>query len=467
MERESHNKIPQHILVAAWSIALGAIAPMLDSTMVNIAIKQLSATFHTTLSLLQWAITGYILALALAVPISGWLMNKFNGKRVFINAVITFGIISLCVGFSNSVILFIVFRVIQGFSAGIITTLMSTLLVKVAGEAYLGRVIAIVTTPMILGPILGPVLGGVLLQLASWQWLFFINVIVTIVAVPLMMKNLPQFEPFKKHQKLDLVGLLLLAVFTVTIIYGVTCASQFNNFNNKSTVLFMIIGAVMFIAYVIYDRMSKRPTVLPLELFKTRNFAVSSVGLLLANMAILGPMIILPLFFQTFKHYTEIQAAIALIPQGVGMLITRPFIGKETDKYGAKRVLLISIILSLIGSVPLIFITNHTPMIWILLTLFVRGLCVGGIMLPLTSNAYKGLAEEQLPEAGVGVNIIEQLGTTFGTAIIATIVASYTTHIHTSSNHSIVGYHWSFLFAAILLLCIIIPSSLLKTSTKH
>lgn len=467
MKQENQNKIPQHILIAAWSIALGAIAPMLDSTMVNIAIKQLSATFHTTLSVLQWAITGYILALTLAVPISGWLMNKFNGKRVFINAVITFGVISLCVGLSNSVTMFIVFRIIQGFSAGIITTLMSTILVKVAGEAYLGRVIAIVTTPMILGPILGPVLGGVLIQLATWQWLFFINVIVTLIALPLMMKNLPEFEPFKKHRELDIVGLIILAILTVTIIYGVTCAAQYNTFSNNSTERFVTIGIIMFIIYVFYDRFSKRSTVLPIELFKTRNFAASSAGLLLANMAILGPMIILPLFFQTFKHYTEIQAAIALIPQGVGMLITRPFIGKATDKYGAKCVLIISILLSLIGSVPLIFISNHTPMIWILLTLFIRGLCVGGIMLPFTSNAYKGLKEEQLPEAGVGVNIIEQLGTTFGTAIIATIVASQANHIHTTTNHSIIGYHWSFLLSAILVFCLIIPSIFIKTSANN
>lgn len=394
-------------------------------------------------------------------------MNKFNGKRVFIFAVITFGVISFCVALSNSVTLFIVFRIIQGFSAGIITTLMSTLLVKVAGEEFLGRVIAIVTTPMILGPILGPVLGGVLLHFGSWQWLFFINVIVTIIAVPLMMKNLPQFEPFKKHQKLDIVGLFILALMTVSIIYGITCATQFNTFINKATVIFLAFGVAMLVVYVVYDTLSKRMTVLPIELFKARNFAASSVGLLLANMAILGPMIILPLFFQTFKHYTEIQAAIALIPQGVGMLIARPFIGKATDKYGAKHVLVISIILSLFGSLPLVFISNNTPMVWIVLTLFVRGLCVGGIMLPLTSNAYKGLKEEQLPEAGVGINIIEQLGTTFGTAIIATIVASNANQSHVAVNHSIVGYHWSFLLAAVLVLCLIIPTSFNKTTSKN
>lgn len=152
------NKLPKEVLSAAWAIALGAIAPMLDSTMVNIAIDQLTKTFQTDLAMIQWAITGYVLAMAMAVPIAGWLMNHFNGKKIFIGAVILFGITSILAGISWNVTSFIVFRLLQGFSAGIITPLMSTLLVKTAGPENVGRVMAIVSTPMIFGPILGPVL---------------------------------------------------------------------------------------------------------------------------------------------------------------------------------------------------------------------------------------------------------------------------------------------------------------------
>ena len=133
---------------------------MLDSTMVNIAIDKLTHDFSTTLDIIQWAITGYVLALAVAVPVSGWLMNKFNGKKIFIGAVIAFGVISVLVGVSWDIFSFIFFRLLQGFSAGVITTLMFTLLVKTAGQENLGRVMAIVSTPMIFGPILGPVIGG-------------------------------------------------------------------------------------------------------------------------------------------------------------------------------------------------------------------------------------------------------------------------------------------------------------------
>lgn len=168
------QQIPKETMHAAWAIAIGAIAPMLDSTMINIGIKQLNQTFHTSIDIVQWGITGYILALAIAIPFSGWLMNQFNSKNVFIIAMSLFGLTSLMVGLSNSVNVFILFRIVQGFSAGVITSLMFTLLVKTAGQENIGKVMAIVSTPMIFGPILGPTLGGFIIHFASWRWMFLL-----------------------------------------------------------------------------------------------------------------------------------------------------------------------------------------------------------------------------------------------------------------------------------------------------
>ncbi|MDO3409781.1 MDR family MFS transporter [Saccharibacillus sp. CPCC 101409] len=453
--------IPKEILMAAWAIALGAIAPMLDSTMVNIAIDQLNKDFNTTLDTIQWAITGYVLALAIAVPISGWLMNRFNGKKIFIGAVVAFGVISVLVGVSWDVSSFILFRLLQGFSAGVITTLMFTLLVKTTGPDMLGRVMAIVSTPMILGPILGPVVGGFVVQIASWHWIFFINVFVVLIAVPLMIKAVPDFEPFNKDSKLDAFGIIALSVMSAALIYGISKAADHASFNNNETLLWTGIGLASAIVYFVYNRVRGNRTVLPLNLFAHRSFSAASAGLFLTNIAIMGPMLILPLFFQTFRHFTAIEAALALIPQGLGMLITRPYIGKMIDRIGAKKVVLVSIALSLIGSIPLVFITDQTSMVWISLVLFIRGTSVGGISLPLTSEAYTGLGSKQLPEAGVGINIIENLGSSFGSAVIATVVATVALQFPHTIAGSLEGYHAGFLLSAIVLVLIFIPGLLL------
>ncbi|NLS87557.1 DHA2 family efflux MFS transporter permease subunit [Bacillus subtilis] len=453
-----NSGLSKEVLSAAWAIALGAIAPMLDSTMVNIAIDKLNKDFSTTLDTIQWSITGYVLALAIAVPVSGWLMNKFNGKKILIGAVIAFGVTSVFAGVSWNISSFILFRLLQGFSAGIITPLMSTLLVKTAGREHIGKVMAIVSTPMILGPILGPVIGGFIVQATSWHWIFFINVFIVLIAAPLMMKTLPDFEPFNKNSKLDIFGIINLSLMSAAMIYGITKAADHASFNNSETILWASIGLALAVIYIVYNRIRKNQTVLPINLFAHKNFLASSVGLLLANIAVMGPMLILPLFFQNFRHFTAIEAALALIPQGVGMLVTRPMIGKMIDLIGAKYVVMASLVLSLIGSIPLIFITDKTSMIWISIILFIRGTSFGGIMLPLTSDAYTGLGSKQLPEAGVGIHIIENLGSSFGTAVIATVVATVMQGLQPTIANGLKGYHAGFLVSTIVLAVIFIPS---------
>ncbi|MFC4770766.1 MDR family MFS transporter [Enterococcus hermanniensis] len=461
------NKLPKEVLSAAWAIALGAIAPMLDSTMVNIAIDQLTKTFQTNLATIQWAITGYVLAMAIAVPIAGWLMNRFNGKKIFIGAVILFGITSILAGISWNVTSFIVFRLLQGFSAGIITPLMSTLLVKTAGPENVGRVMAIVSTPMIFGPILGPVLGGFIVQAASWRWIFFINVFIILIAAPLMARTLPNFAPFNRKSKLDVFGIADLSIMSAALIYGITKAADHATFRNSESLLWTGVGIVCLITYILYDRLKKHETVLPLTIFSHRSFKASSIGLFFANIAIMGPMLILPLFFQNFRHFSAMEAAIAMIPQGVGMLITRPVIGKMIDKLGAKYVVIVSLIISLIGTIPLVFVTNTTNMAWIALILFIRGTSFGGINLPLTSDAYTGLKDEELPDAGVGINIIENLGSSFGSAMIATVVATVLQGAQPTIAHQLVAYHAGFLVSVVVLALIFIPSLFLTNKTKN
>lgn len=462
----NQSKLPKEVLSAAWAIALGAIAPMLDSTMVNIAIDQLTKNFHTTLTIIQWAITGYVLALAIAVPIAGWLMNHFDGKKIFIAAVILFGFTSILAGISWNVASFIVFRLLQGFSAGIITPLMSTLLVKTAGPENIGRVMAIVSTPMIFGPILGPVLGGFIVQTASWRWIFFINVFIVLIAAPLMLRTLPSFIPFNRESKLDIFGILDLSVMSAALIYGITKAADHATFNNSESLIWTGVGLLLLVTYIFYDHYRGHQTVLPLTIFSHRSFRASSIGLFLANIAIMGPMLILPLFFQNFRHFSAMATAIALIPQGFGMLVTRPLIGKLIDQLGAKYVVIVSLIISLIGTIPLVFITNQTSMVWIALILFIRGTSFGGINLPLTSDTYTGLADEELPDAGVGINIIENLGSSFGSAMIATVVAAVLQGAQPTIAHELSAYHAGFLVSVIVLVLIFLPSLFLTNKTN-
>ncbi|WMT39339.1 MFS transporter [Paenibacillus sp. D2_2] len=160
MINKAEGKLPKELVHMAFILVLGAIAPMLDTTMVNIAVNQFAYDFHTSLNTIQWVITGYVLATAIAVPFSGWLINRFDGKHIYLAAELLFLISSVLSGASWSIGSLIAFRLIQGFSAGLIIPLLTTLLVKAAGQENMGKLMSIVGLPIILGPILGPVIGG-------------------------------------------------------------------------------------------------------------------------------------------------------------------------------------------------------------------------------------------------------------------------------------------------------------------
>lgn len=467
MTNQEMKSISKETMTAAWAITLGAIAPMLDSTMVNIAIKQLNQTFNTTIDIVQWGITGYVLALAVIIPIAGWLINQFDGKYVYISASILFGLTSLLVGTSWSVTSFIIFRIIQGLCAGIIITLMFTLLVKITGQEQIGKVMGIVSTPMIFGPIFGPVIGGFIIHFASWRWMFYLNVLIVIISVILQIKYLPKFKPFNKSKSIDVIGIILLSLISFTLIYGLTKATDYHGFFNETTIFYFIISCLLMLSYYFYNTIRKNNTILPLSLFRKKNYTASFMGLFLSNIGIMGPMIIIPLYFQVFKHYTAIEAAIALIPQGVGMLITRPYIGKLIDQYGAKWIAIVSVFISMLGSIPLLFIDQNTSIIWLSLILFIRGCSVGGINLGLTVDAYIDLRENEISEAGVGINMIENVGSSFGTAFIATIIAMLMTHFEHTTNQNIVSYHFGFLVSVLSLLMIIIPGLYLTNRKKN
>ena len=178
--------IPKSIMNITWILVLGAMMPLLDSTMVNIAIKHLSTDFSIGLDLIQWVITGYVLAMAISVPLAGWMAQRFNGKWLMIWSNIVFLVASIASGFSGSIYLLIVFRIVQGFSAGFISTLVSIMIVEVAGRERMGRLMSAVAIPAVLGPILGPVIGAVIVQYSSWRYIFFVNIPIGILAIILM-----------------------------------------------------------------------------------------------------------------------------------------------------------------------------------------------------------------------------------------------------------------------------------------
>lgn len=417
------EKLPKQILMNAWIIVLAAIPPMLDATMINLAIPSIAQDFSATLIVVQWGVTGYILASIISMPFVNWLLNRHNGKSVLLYGVVSFTLISLMVGCSWSINSFVAFRILQGLAAGIIPPTMTTLLVETSGKQYLGRIISIVTTPLLLGPILAPSLAGFLLTYLSWRWLFWLNLFLGCLSILLIHIYLPSYLINETSSKLDVLGLILIGLASVSGLYWLTQVNRLEEFMDFSMIKY---GLVFFIAlglYIYYDFRLKHATILPLSLFQSIDFSLKSIAIFIANAIILGSMIAFPLYFTNLLNISIHQTAIFLASQGVGMIVTRPFIGVWIDQFGARRVFLVGVILALIGTFPFIFFHKLIADIWLFLCLLIRGLSFGAITISLTTDIYQEVPKYLLSAASVTVQLLENLGTAFGSALFSAIVA--------------------------------------------
>lgn len=450
--------IPKSIMNVAWILVLGAMMPLLDSTMVNIAIKHLSNDFSIGLELIQWVITGYVLAMAISVPLVGWAVQRFNGKWLMIGANILFLAASIASGFSWNINSLIIFRIVQGFSAGFIMTLVTNLGFEIAGKDRMGRIMSTVGIPMILGPILGPVIGAVIVQFLSWRYIFFVNIPIGILAIALMIWKLPNFIPANIKAKFDFLGIILLGTASAALIYGITNAAKSATFNNSTTIAFVVAGVVILAIYMIYAVVKKEKVILPLHLFKSKNFSAVMVGLFLAGIATNGPMLLLPLFFQNIKGFSVLNTGLILISQGIGMLVARPLIGTLTDKLGARNVVLVSLTLAIVGTIPFVFFNEASSLIVVSVVLFVRGIGFGGIMIPMMTDAYTGMVKQEIAQVSIGTRLVQNIGGAFGSAVLATVVSLSIAGEAPTIPIMTTAYHNGFMLALVLSLVLLIPT---------
>src|SRR5215208_8425938 len=202
--------LDRKLLAIASVVVLGVIMSILDTTVVNVAISHLSTTFDTSLETIQWIVTGYTLALATVIPISGWAADRFGTKRLYMLSLALFLCGSILSGLAWSAESLIVFRVLQGLGGGMLMPAGMTILTRAAGPHRIGRVMSIIGVPMLLGPIVGPILGGWLVDDVSWRWIFFIYLPIGIAALTLATRVLPRDTPAPQHG-FDALGIVLLS----------------------------------------------------------------------------------------------------------------------------------------------------------------------------------------------------------------------------------------------------------------
>jgi EmrB/QacA subfamily drug resistance transporter len=449
------------VKMAAIILVVGSLAPLLDSTMVNVAINAIRVDLSSTVSVIQWAITGYVLAMGISIPLSGWAGSRFGAKRVYTFSLLLFLVGSILSSLSWNIESLIVFRVIQGFGAGLMLPIVQTVLVQLSGGKNLGQLMSYVSVPAVLGPILGPVLGGMIVNSLGWRWIFYVNIPVSLIGVLLAWKGLPADQRSEQKASLDWIGLFMLSPALSILLYGIVQISFTGGIASSAVLVPLLIGAALMIAFVIYALKMKGSPVLDLHLFRSTNFSASCVLLFLSGIISTGAMLILPLFYQQVRGESVLYAGLLLIPQGLGLLVSRTQFVKLMDRIGSRPVVLTSIIMIVVGTLPFVFADANTGQVLLAVALFVRGAGLGGILIPIMTSAYVGLDKKQIPDASTATRILMTIGGAFGSAILATVLESQLT-VQAVANAYNVAFGWSIGFTVLA----IIPALLLSTREK-
>jgi DHA2 family multidrug resistance protein len=429
----------------ALTTALGLFMAVLDNTIVNVALTAMQRTFNTDVNTIQWVITGYFLAQAAVIPVSGYFGNRFGLKRVFIIALAIFTIGSLLCGIAPQIgsvgeTLLIAFRVFQGIGGGMLFPLATAISFAAFLPAERAAASGLVAVPVLLAPALGPTVGGLLTDSRfGWPSIFFINVPVGILAIFLILRVMhPDEQPqgqggARRQPNFDWTGLTLSMIGVIAIVYAFSLVSQgdgngaIHGWGYWPVWALMAVGLVLLALFSIYELRFARDPVLDLRLFKLYTFSIATVMTWVVRGVVFGSFFLVPLFLQQLRGLSAVEAGLYMMPQGIASAIALTIGSRVYDTIGPRTLVLIGMVLLTASSVLLAFTTATSGWQFFLVVLGIRGLGFGWSNLPLQTVSLSEITGRALPKASSLFNATAQIFSSIGIAVLSTLFIQGTT----------------------------------------
>jgi EmrB/QacA subfamily drug resistance transporter len=396
--------------------AIGSFMAQLDATVVNVSLASLAADLNVSLSAIQWVTSGYLLALALMLPLSGWLVDRIGAKALYLWCFAAFTLSSALCGLAWSANSLIAFRILQGMSGGLLAPMAQLMIVRVAGR-HMARVVSVAALPVLLAPLLGPVVAGAILQFASWRWLFLINLPVGVLALALAGAFLPSERDETRPRGLDLLGLALLSPALVLFLYAS------DHLDQRIGAAALAAAIVMFALFYRSARAKGDGALIDLRLLQGKGFSASIAAMFMVNGVSFAGQMLIPIYLVRACGLSPSQAGWLLAPLGLGMMCTYPFMGPLTKRFGIRQLAACGALLALAGTLSLVFLAEHGLIVTALVaSLFIRGVGVSAIGIPAITSGYASVAREDLPMATTAMNIVQRLGGPTLTTLCATFL---------------------------------------------
>jgi EmrB/QacA subfamily drug resistance transporter len=425
VERVYPDKLDAHLLRISGVCILATVMLIIDVTVVSVAQRTFIAEFGSSQAVVAWTMTGYTLALATVIPLTGWAADRFGTKRLFMGTVVAFALSSVLCAVASSILQLIVFRVIQGIGGGMLLPLGFMIMTREAGPGRLGRLMSIMSIPMLLAPIAGPILGGWLIATSSWRWIFLINLPIGILTAILAAIVFPRDHP-ARSETFDVIGALLLSPGLATFLFGVSSIPRFGTVADRRVLIPAAIGLTLIAAFVVHAWRRADHPLIDLRLFQNRVITHANITMLVFAAAFFGAGLLLPSYFQQVLHYTPMQAGVHLIPQGLGAMLTMRMTGPIVDRQGPGKVVLVGITLMTVGLGTFTFsvATQAHYLPTQLIALSIMGLGMGCAIMPLSVASVQALALHQIARGTTLMSVSHQVGGSMGTALMSMILTN-------------------------------------------
>ncbi len=450
-----HPEDPKYKWLLLGNVMIGTFMAVLDSTIVNVGLPKIMASFGVGIDKIEWVLTAYLLAMAVMLPTSGWLADRFGYKKVYFWGLFTFTLGSFLCGLSPDENILIVARVIQGLGAGCLMPVGMAIISREFPPDKRGIALGFWSIAAAASVSFGPLIGGYLIDNFNWHLIFYVNLPVGIMG---MMATLIIQREYQNPsvRGFDLVGFLSVSLFLPFFIYGLTegnAAANAEGWSSPRILLYFAIALVAFTVFITTELTVKNPLI-DLKLLRDHNFAISNIIMVIFGIGMFGSTFLLPLYLQNSLGYTAIQSGAVFLPVGIIQGAISPVAGRIADKVNPKTPVIIGIILLTASFYINGFLSWQTEHWYIMLSLYLRGLGLGLMFTPLSAVSLLDIPREKMAQASGLINVIRQIGGSLGVAIFATILTirvSYhtqrygqaiqsTSPEYTQVNHDLRGY---------------------------
>ena len=426
------------LVMASMALALATFMNVLDVSIANVSIPALSGDLGVSFSQGTWVITSFAVANAIAVPLTGFLTQRFGAVRLFVSSIVLFVIASFLCGTSTSLAMLVFFRVIQGAVAGPMIPLSQSLLLSSYPKAKAGVALTIWSMTTLVAPVLGPILGGWITDNISWPWIFYINIPIGLFAAGMTWALYRHRETPTRKVPIDYVGLGLLIVWVGALQILLDKGNELDWFNSGQIITLAIVSAVAFCFFLVWELTEKHPVV-DLSLFKGRNFWSGTLALSVGYGVFFGNVVLLPLWLQQNMGYTATLAGAVLAPVGLLAILLSPLVGKNITRIDPRLFATVAfMVFALIFWMRSQF-TPQADFVTIMIPSLIQGIAMATFFVPLVTLIFSGLAHDRIPAASGLSNFVRIMAGGFGASIFTSAWVN-----RTSAHHAVLAEHINF-----------------------